>query len=209
MTDRHPDVDILDRRTAYRGIFRLDVYRLRHRLHVGGWSPPLLREVFERGHGAALLPYDPAADAVILIEQFRIGALLGGLPPWQIEIPAGIIEPGEAAAAVARRETREEAGCSVDQLEAIGRFALSPGAATETVALFCGRVDSRGLGGIHGLAEEAEDIKVEVRPFEEAIGLVESGSIANAFSVIALQWLALHREALRRRWAAAPACPPT
>jgi ADP-ribose pyrophosphatase len=211
MTDRHPDVEILDRRTAYQGIFRLDLYRVRHRLHDGGWSRPLVREIFERGHGAALLPYDPVADAVVLIEQFRIGALLGGLPPWQIEIPAGIIDAGEAAGAVARREAQEEAGCSVDRLEAIGRFALSPGAVTETVALFCGRVDSRGLSGtIHGLAAEAEDIKVQVRPFDEAIGLVGSGGIVNAISVIALQWLALHREALRRRWAVAPpAWPPT
>ena len=205
MTDRQDDVEILDRRTTYQGIFRLDLYRLRHRRHDGGWSPPLLREVFERGHGAALLPYDPVDDAVVLIEQFRIGALLGGLPPWQIEIPAGIIEAGEAAPAVARREALEEAGCTVDRLEPIGRFALSPGASTETVALFCGRVDSRGLGGIHGLAAEAEDIAVRVRPFAEAMRLVAAGGVANAFTVIALQWLALHRDEVGRRWAAAPA----
>ena len=205
MTDRHDDVEILESNTVYRGIFRVDLYRLRHRLHAGGWSRTLIREVFERGHGAALLPYDPVDDAVVLIEQFRIGALLGGLPPWQVEIPAGIIEAGEATAAVARRETREEAGCSVDRLEPIGRFALSPGALTETVALFCGRVASRGLGGLHGLEEEAEDIKVRVQPFDTAMGLVQSGGIANAFSVIALQWLALNRIALRRRWADPPA----
>lgn len=194
------DVEIEQRATLYRGYLRVDRYRLRHRRHDGGWSRVIERELVERGHGAALLPYDPAADAVLLIEQFRVGALAAGLPPWQVEIPAGIIDPGETPEAVARRETAEEAGAAVDRVEPIGRFLLSSGALSETIALYCGRIDSRGLGGLHGLAEEDEDIAVAIHPFDAAWRLVESGAVANSFTVIALQWLALNRVALRQRW---------
>ncbi|MFO1059155.1 MAG: NUDIX domain-containing protein [Dongiaceae bacterium] len=194
------DVEIEQRATLYRGYLRVDRYRLRHRRHDGGWSRVIERELVERGHGAALLPYDPAADAVLLIEQFRVGALAAGLPPWQVEIPAGIIDPGETPEAVARRETAEEAGAAVDRVEPIGRFLLSSGALSETIALYCGRIDSRGLGGLHGLAEEDEDIAVAIHPFDAAWRLVESGAVANSFTVIALQWLALNRAALRQRW---------
>ena len=194
------DVEIEQRATLYRGYLRVDRYRLRHRRHDGGWSRVIERELVERGHGAALLPYDPAADAVLLIKQFRVGALAAGLPPWQVEIPAGIIDPGETPEAVARRETAEEAGAAVDRVEPIGRFLLSSGALSETIALYCGRIDSRGLGGLHGLAEEDEDIAVAIHPFDAAWRLVESGAVANSFTVIALQWLALNRAALRQRW---------
>lgn len=194
------DVEIGRQDTAYRGYLRVDRYGLRHRRHDGGWSRWIDRELVERGHGAALLPYDPWADVVVLVEQFRIGAFAAGLPPWQLEIPAGIIEPGESPEAVARRETQEEAGSAVDPIEPIGRFLLSPGALSETVAVYCGRLDSRGLGGVHGLADEDEDIAVTVRPFVAAWRLVEAGAMASAFSVIALQWLALHRPSLRERW---------
>ena len=193
-------VEILERPAGYVGIFRIERYRLRHRKHGGGWTRPLDREVFVRGHGAAVLPYDPAADAVVLIEQFRIGALVGGLAPWQIEVPAGVIEDGEDAAAVARREALEETGCLVDDLQWIARLAVSPGAASETIALFCGRVDSRGAGGVHGVASEDEDIRVMVYPLAQALDLVAADGIANAFTVVALQWLALHRDEVRDRW---------
>jgi len=82
----------------------------------------------------------------------------------------------------------------------ICRYLSSPGGMTESVALFCGRVDSRNAGGIHGLADEQEDIRVEVVPANAVAGLLEQGKIGNAVTIIALQWLLLHRDALRRRW---------
>src|SRR5512143_2878914 len=104
------DIEIVERRIGYRGYFRLDVYRLRHRLHEGGWSDVISREVLERGHAAAALLYDPARDAVVMIEQFRVGALAAGRAPWLCELVAGIIETGETPIDVARREALEEAG---------------------------------------------------------------------------------------------------
>ena len=197
-----PRIEIVEKTTPYRGYFQLDLYRLRHRKFDGGWTEEFQREVFERGHAAAVLPYDAARDAVVLIEQFRVGALAADLDPWLIEIVAGIIEPGEQAEAVVRREALEEAGCRIDDPVEIGRYLMSPGGCSETLALYCARTDSEGLGGVHGLAEEQEDIRVRVTPWPEALDLLSSGRINNAFTAIALQWLALEREALRRRWIA-------
>ena len=147
-----------------------------------------------------MLPYDTAADAVVLIEQFRIGALVGGLEPWQIEIVAGIMEDGEAPEDVARREAQEEAGAAIGALLPIYHYLVSPGGASESVQVYCGRVDSKGLGGIHGLPEENEDIRVEVHSFAGAMAALEAGKITNAVTIIALQWLALNRARLRETW---------
>lgn len=195
------DVEILEKSERYRGYFRIDRYRLRHRLFAGGWSGQIEREVFERGHAVGVLPYDPAADAVVLIEQFRIGALVAGMEPWLIEVVAGIIEESETPEEVARRETLEEAGLEIRALMPMCRYLVSPGGSSESVRLYCARVDSRGAGGIHGLAEENEDIRVEVVPFDKALRLLDEGRVANSVSVIALQWLGLHRDRVRAAWA--------
>ncbi len=198
MTDQ--DFQLIEKSTSFRGYFRIDRYRFRHRLFAGGWSGEITREVFERGHAVVLLPYDPERDAVVMIEQFRIGAAAAGAPMWQLEVVAGIIDAGETPEAVARREAREEAGCEILDLIPVHHYLVSPGGASETVRLFCGRVDSRGLGGIHGLPHEHEDIRVEVVPFAEARARLEGGRIGNASAIIALQWLMLNRDQLRQRW---------
>ncbi|MFZ5789226.1 MAG: NUDIX domain-containing protein [Pseudomonadota bacterium] len=194
------DVEILEVQPAYRGYGRVDRYRLQHRLHDGSQSRPINREVYDRGHVAAVLLYDPDEDAVVLLEQFRIGAYLTGMNSWQIEAVAGIIDPGETAEQVAMREAQEEAGLVVADLEPICRYIVSPGAITETVRLFIGRVDSRGAGGVHGLHHEGEDIKVEAVPVARLPQMLADGTIANALTIIAVQWLLLHRESLRARW---------
>ena len=194
------NVEILEKAEAFRGYFRMDLYRLRHRLHEGGWSREITREVFERGRAAALLPYDPVLDRVVLIEQFRIGAYAAGRRPWLIEIVAGIIESGETAEEVARRETVEEAGCKVSAVVPISDYLVSPGGASESIALFCGKVDASKADGIHGCKDEDEDIRVFTLPFAEALAKVENGEIANAAAVITILWLALNRARLREEW---------
>ena len=194
-------IDIRERKTVYQGFFRIDHFRLRHRLYAGGWSPELSREIFLRHNAAAILLYDPRHDALVFIEQFRLAAHLAGFPGWQLEIVAGIIDKEEPAAAVARREAQEEAGLSIiGEILPIHRFLPSPGGSTETVDLFCGRVDAASAGGIHGLADESEDIKVVVKSTDEAFALLEAGKIQNAFTLIALHWFAAKREMLRRLW---------
>ncbi|MBI3453787.1 MAG: NUDIX domain-containing protein [Rhodospirillales bacterium] len=197
------DIDIIERKTVYQGHFRLDAYRLRHRLFAGGWSGEIRREIFERGHAVAVILYDPDRDSVVLIEQFRAGALAAGKTPWLVEPVAGIVEDGETALDVARRETREEAGCEILDLAPMCEFLMSPGGSSETMRMFCGRVDSRGVGGVHGLAHEGEDIRVLVLPLDEALGRLARGLATSSITHVGLQWLALNRAELRRRWSPA------
>ena len=196
-------VEMFEKSTPYRGYFQMDLYRLRHHKFDGGWTAPMSREVFERGDAAAVLLYDPDRDTVVLIEQFRIGAYAAGTEPWLIEVVAGIIEPGEDAAEVVRREAVEEAGREIQDLVTIGTFLMTPGGSSETVAMFCGRVDSEGAGGIHGLDHEGEDIRVFAVPAEDALDRVLAQERPNAITVITLQWLLLNRADLRKRWARA------
>jgi len=195
-----PTVEIVEQRTCYEGFFRMEHYRLRHRRYDGGMSPLLSRELFERGHAAAVLPYDPVLDRIVLLEQFRIGALTAPGGPWLLEIVAGIIEPGESAEDVVRREMREEAGCALLAVEPICEYLVSPGGTSERISLYCGRVDASAVGGIHGLAEEGEDIRVSTVSYAEAMSLLASGSINSASPIIALQWLQIHRPRLRQQW---------
>ncbi|MGD2172994.1 MAG: NUDIX domain-containing protein [Gammaproteobacteria bacterium] len=188
----------LERRvTLYEKYFRLDEYHVSHELYGGGTSPVFTREIFERGAVVAVLPYDPERDRVVLIEQFRAGAVDDPQGPWLIECVAGVIEEGESERDVAMREAVEEAGCRIERLEPIMRCYLSPGATTELCSLFCGIADSEGIGGIHGLEHENEDILVEVVDAAEAFAWVREGRIRSAPTIIALQWLELNRQRLR------------
>jgi ADP-ribose pyrophosphatase len=196
------DVEILARTRGYDGYLKVDKYRLRHRRHDGGWGGEIDREMIERGHAVAVLPYDAARDEVVLIEQFRLGAYAAGRPPWQIEIVAGIIEPGEEREDVGRRETLEEAGCAIGELVHICDFLTSPGVMSETVAVYCGRTDASNAGGVFGVAEEGEDIRAFVISTDEALSLLADGTIVNSPAIVALQWLGLNRDDLRRRWGA-------
>lgn len=195
-------VEILEKKNCYNGFFRMERYTLRHRLFSGEMSRVLERELFERGDAAAVLPYDPQRDEVVLLEQFRIGALEAAGGPWLLEIVAGMIEPGETAEAVVRRESVEEAGCQVTELAFICDYLVSPGGTSERISLYCGRVDSEGVGGLHGLAEESEDILVRTVAFDEAWRWLQRGEINSASAIIALQWLKMQRRALREKWLA-------
>jgi len=144
--------------------------------------------------------YDPLQDALVLIEQFRVGALGDRQSPWLLEMVAGVVDPGESLAEVAEREAFEEAGCQVLALEQIIQFWASPGGSNEQVTLFCAKVDVTNVGGVHGLADEHENIQVHVVGFDEALKSLATGIIRDASSVIALQWLQLHRDELRKRW---------
>jgi ADP-ribose pyrophosphatase len=195
MTDKR--VEIIDRETVYQGFFRLEKYHLRHTLFQGGWSNDIVRELFRRGDCVAVLLYDPVRDEVVLIEQFRIGAILRKKQAWLMEIVAGAVEPGENAAQVAIREAEEEAGCKIQELRLIREFYTSPGGASEWLSLFYGRVDASHVGGIFGLDHEDEDIRVITVKFEQAYQMMEQGEVDSAIPIIALQWLYIHRQALR------------
>ena len=194
------DVEILEREVCYQGFYRLDKLQLRHRQFAGDMGVPISREQFVRRDAVCVLPYDPQLDQVVLIEQFRIGALEKGANPWLLELVAGLIDKDEQPEEVARREAVEEADLTLGALWPISAYYPSPGGSDERVHLFVGRCDSSNAGGVHGLAEEGEDIKVHVLSLADALQSVKDGRIDNAASIIALQWLALNRTEVRGLW---------
>lgn len=192
--------EIVRQEVAFQGYFKVVRYFFRHTLHDGGMSGVISREVFERGQAGGVLMYDPQRDEVVLIRQFRAGTYVAGRHPWAWEIVAGIIEEKETAEIMIRRETVEEAGLEVGELIPIQNVMLTPGACSEACQIFLGRIDSSKAGGVFGLAEEHEDILVKVMSFADAYAMVERNEVDNAVGVIALQWLALHRDEVRKRW---------
>jgi len=193
-------VEVIARKPCFNGFLRLVSYRLRHSLFAGGWSPVIERERIEYLNAAAAILYDAGHDQVVMVEQFRIGALEKGRGAWTLEPVGGIMKPGEDASEVVRREAMEEAGCEILDLKPIGAYHVSPGTSADRVRLFCGRVDAGRAGGIHGLSEEGEDTRVVVIDAEQAIGQLYSGSIDTSSAIIATQWLAINRDRLRVEW---------
>ncbi|HAV2161019.1 ADP-ribose diphosphatase [Enterobacter cloacae] len=194
------DVEIIARETLYSGFFSMELYRFRHRLFNGEMSGEIRREIFERGHAAVLLPFDPVRDEVVLVEQIRIAAYDVSESPWLLEMVAGMIEEGESVEDVARREALEEAGLIVGRTKPVLSYLASPGGTSERLSIMVGEVDATTADGIHGLADENEDIRVHVVSREQAYQWLEEGKIDNAASVIALQWLQLHYQTLRNEW---------
>lgn len=196
------DVEIIKKVRKYQGFFALDQYQLRHKLYAGGSSDVLTRELFERGHAVGVLPYDPKTDSIVLIEQFRPGALHSGTGPWQLELIAGMFAENEVPLEVAIREAKEEANLDLvaENTVKIMDFLPSPGGTSESIQLYCAQVDSKNVSGVYGLENEGEDILVHVVSREKANNLLAEGKILNAATIIALQWLALNIETLNARW---------
>ena len=198
----HPDLRITGHEIVFKRHLRLDVYRFQHRRFSGEWSGELVWDIVQRGNAVAIVLYDPERDAVVLIEQFRLAPLLSGFSPWVIEVVAGLVDhEGESEAEVAQRETVEEAGLTVQgELIPIQRYTPTPGDSDQATMLFCGRVDSSQADGIHGLAEENEDIRVVVKPLAEIARMVDAGEIDNGHTLICLYWLLRHCDEVRQRW---------
>ena len=195
------DVELCEREPCFKGFFSLERLHFKHRRFAGGWSDVVAREVFLRGDATCVLPYDPDSGEVVLVEQVRAGALLNDDSPWLLELVAGINEPGETTESVAHREAQEEAGLTLQALQFISEFYPSPGACTEKITLYLAHINAAEAGGVHGLDEEQEDIRVHVLPFEQALAWSDSGRINNSPAMLALNWLARHRADVDARWA--------
>ncbi|MDB6061673.1 MAG: protein containing C-terminal region of TrgB protein [Verrucomicrobiaceae bacterium] len=194
------DVTIANEEIVYDGFFKVRKVQLSHLKFDGTQSSVMTRELVLRKEAAGVLIYDPQLDAVALIEQFRIGAIDRGGSPWLLELVAGLIDTDESPIEVARREAQEEAGCEVLEMESVLDYFPSPGGTEEYFHLFCGRADLRNVGGIHGLPEEHEDIRVQVVSFDAAVQLLNDGELCNAQTIIAMLWLQLNRQRLRGQW---------
>ncbi|PXZ05645.1 ADP-ribose diphosphatase [Gilliamella apicola] len=195
------DVFNLTKRILYKGFFSLYEYRFQYRKFDGSVSEAVTREILDRGHAVVLLAYDDKRDEVVLIEQIRIAAIDTQDTPWMLELIAGMMDhDNESSEEVAKREAMEEAGIMVGQCKPIISYLASPGGLTEQLHILVGQVDSSTAKGVHGLAEENEDIKVHVVSREQAYQWVEEGIINNAASIIALQWLQLNHQSLKDEW---------
>lgn len=186
----------------YEGFYRMDRYTLTHQTFAGQ-TLTIQRELMDRHDAVCVLPLDLAEGYVVLVEQFRVGALRLA-NPWLLELVAGLIDKDEIPEQVARREAEEEAGVELGRLHPITQYLPSPGGTNERVFLYIGEVDSRGVGGIHGLDEEGEDIRVHRVPLAQAFAWCRDGTINNAASLIALQWVQLNLEWLTDHWSATP-----
>lgn len=190
------DWKTITKKHVFKGFLSIDEYTLRHDLYAGGQSDIITRQLMERGHAVAILLFDPVLDKLVMIEQFRIGAKDDDTSPWLIELVAGMIDKGETADQVVKRECMEEAGVEVKALREVFTYYASPGGCSEKITLFYGEVDSTNATGIHGLDAEGEDIKVIVMDYKEAMAQLEKGFINSATPIIALQWLQLNHSEL-------------
>lgn len=194
------DVEVTTQETVFQGYFRVDALTLRHKRFDGSWTQSIRRELFQRGDAVAVLPWDVKEDRIVLIEQFRPGAIRGADSPWMLEAVAGVVEDGESDEAVAHREAAEEAGCTMDLLLPITSYYPSPGACSEQIRLFIGRLTSAAVGEVTGVETENEDILVHSVTRTQAITLLDAGKINNGLTIIALHWLARHGDRLRSDW---------
>jgi len=187
---------LLKTEPRYAGFFKIDLCHIQHEKYAGG-EIEIKRELFHRGDAVAVLMYDPSKDKIVLLEQFRVGAIDDENGPWLIEIVAGMVEDGESIIDVARRECKEESGINVHSFENVHSFYSSPGGCSEKIHIVCALVNSDQVSGVHGLESEGEDIKVFVIDFSDLHDLMLSGKICASIPLIALQWLQLNRERLR------------
>ncbi|GAA1011294.1 hypothetical protein Aple_058990 [Acrocarpospora pleiomorpha] len=157
----------------------------------GHWSVEH-RETYDRGNGATMLLYDAERRTVLLTRQFRYPVYVNGHPDGMLlETPGGLLDTDDAETAV-RREVEEETGYIIGDVEHVFDVFMSPGSVTECVHFYAApyRADSRLAAG-GGVAEEGEDIEVVELPFAEALAMIRRGEIADAKTIMLLQWAAL------------------
>jgi ADP-ribose pyrophosphatase len=195
------DIAEAARREPYAAYFAVEEYDLSFRRFDGGMSGTVTRAVFISGDAAVVLPYDPAGDRVLLIEQWRAGPYArGDRECWLIETVAGRIDGGETPEEAARREAQEEAGIALGALLPAGNYYPSPAAKGEYIYGFVGLADLSGTGaGFGGLDSESEDIRIHVVSFAQLMALVDSGEIDNGPLLILARWLDVNRAAIRAR----------
>jgi ADP-ribose pyrophosphatase len=198
-------LEIDDQTVPWSGRSTLRLVRFRHLRFDGAWSAPVTWELWQRGRAAAMLPYDPVRDQVVLIEQFRLPAHAAGMDGIMREIPAGLCEPGETPEATIRRELEEEAGVTARRAQWIGDFLLAPGTSDETISIFVGEVrapeaDRANDTDLSHRRDANEDIRVVVVPAAVAIEDALAGKLPNSVATIGLLWLAVRRDWLRTLW---------
>ena len=171
-------------------VLRKHTYEYRQR--DGQWVEQI-REAYDRGNGAAILLYNRSKGTVLLTRQFRLPTYVNGNPDGLlIEVCAGLLDDADPITCI-RKETEEETGYRIEQVEKVMEAYMSPGSVTETLHLFIGEYfDHQKVSEGGGLAEETEDIEVLELPFQQALDMVKNGEIRDAKTIMLLQWGALN-----------------
>ena len=191
-------VDVRSRRRLLDDFFKVDEAELSFERFDGSMTPPVRRLVFERGDSVAAVVFDREAQRLLLTEQFRFPTFEKG-PGWLIELIAGMIDRGEQPEASMRREIEEELGYRADRIEHVATFYVSPGGSSERIWVYYAEVSEDGRvsagGGLAGehedirVVSEHEDIRVVSMSPDEARAALKDGRIADAKTIIGLQWL--------------------
>ena len=187
------DVTIESREFLFRGFIQVEKVSFRHRLfNQPDYSPVIQRELIHRPEAAGVLLYNDQQQRFALSEQFRVGALNDAESAWQLEIIAGVLDGDEAPEDCIRRESLEESGCEVQQLQHLFSFYPSAGACSEFFHLYAAEVELPKMGGIFGMPDEGENIQLHLFDYSEVGTLLRNGRLRNAPVIMALQWLAQH-----------------
>ena len=187
------DVTIESREFLFRGFIQVEKVSFRHRLfNQPDYSPVIQRELIHRPEAAGVLLYNDQQQRFALIEQFRVGALNDSESAWQLEVIAGVLDGDEAPDDCIRRESLEESGCEVQQLQHLFSFYPSAGACSEFFHLYAAEVELPKIGGIFGMPDEGENIQLHLFDYSELDTLLKNGRLRNAPVIMALQWLAQH-----------------
>lgn len=187
------DVTIESREFLFRGFIQVEKVNLTHRLfHRSEYSPIIQRELIHRPEAAGVLLYNNQQQRFALIEQFRVGALNDSESAWQLEIIAGVLDGNESPETCIRRESLEESGCEINELQHLFSFYPSAGACAEFFHLYAAEVDLPSNGGIFGVTDEGEDIQLHLFDYAEITMLFKNNRLKNAPVIMALQWLSQH-----------------
>lgn len=192
------EVKIQSREYLFRGFIQVEKVSLRHRLfNQTEYTPVIQRELIHRPEAAGVLIYDDGQQKFALIEQFRVGAMDDSDSAWQLEIIAGVLDGDESPESCIRRESLEESGCEIDELQHLFSFYPSAGACSELFHLYSAQANLPEQGGIFGMPDEGENIQLHLIDYSEITNLFTNGRLRNAPVIMALQWLQQHIKTTR------------
>lgn len=192
------EVKIQSREYLFRGFIQVEKVSLQHRLfNQTEYTPILQRELIHRPEAAGVLIYDDAQQKFALIEQFRVGAMDDSNSAWQLEIIAGVLDGDESPESCIRRESLEESGCEIDELEHLFSFYPSAGACSELFHLYSAQAHLPEQGGVFGMPNEGENIQLHLIDYSEVTHLLTNGRLRNAPVIMGLQWLQQHIKTIR------------
>lgn len=187
------DVEITQREYLYQGFIQVEKISLRHQLfNQANYTSTIQRELIHRKEAAGVLIYNDQQQRFALIEQFRVGAIDDPVSPWQLEIIAGVLDGDESPESCIRRESIEESGCEIQDLEHLFSFYPSAGACDEIFHLYVAQAELPEQGGVFGMPDEGENIQLHIVQYQDLNQLLSSSRLRNAPVIMALQWLKQH-----------------